>query len=41
MHRFNVIGTLEGLVKTRGNQLRDAMALVVKLVIMRELVKRL
>jgi hypothetical protein len=41
MRRFNVIGALEGLVKTRGNRLYDVVALVEKLVIMRELVKRL
>ena len=41
MNRFNVIGALEGLAKTRGNRLHDAVALAVKLVIMRGLVRRL
>ena len=39
--RFNAIGALEEVDKTRGSRLRDAVALAVRLVIMRGLVKRL
>jgi hypothetical protein len=41
MSRYDTIGALEGLGKTRDNRLRDAVALAERLVIMRELVKKL
>jgi hypothetical protein len=39
--RFDMTSALEGVVKTRGNQVRDAVGIVGRLVIMRELVKRM
>jgi hypothetical protein len=41
MSRFDATSALEGSVEMRGNRLRDAVALVERLVIMYELVKRL
>jgi hypothetical protein len=41
MSRFDATSTLEGLVKRRGNRLRDAVAGVKRLVIMYKLVRRL
>jgi hypothetical protein len=41
MSRFDAISTLEELVEMRGNRLRDDVALIERLVIIYELIKRL
>jgi len=41
MSRFDATSALEGLIEARGIQLHDAVVLAERLVIMRELVKRL
>ncbi len=39
--RFDATSALEGVVKTRGNRVRDAVGIMGRLVIMRGLVKRM
>ena len=41
MSRFDAISALERVVKMRGNRLRDAVVLAERLVIMRELVRKI
>ena len=41
MSRSDAISALEGVVKTRGNRVRDVMGIVGRLVIIRGLIKRI
>ena len=41
MSRFDILSTLEGVVRTRGNRARDAIEIIGRLVIIRGLVKRI
>jgi len=41
MSRFDVISALEGFIKTRGNRVYSAIGLIGRLVIIRELIKRI
>jgi hypothetical protein len=41
MSRFDVINALEGVIKTRGNQARGVIETIGRLVIIRELIKRI